>query len=61
MENKNISSNENQTENINLIRNSTEKSNKNSIKIYLCLNGADKTHFFSLKIEDYKQKTIRNK
>ena len=60
MENKNISSNENQTENINLIKNSTEKSNKNSIKIYLCLNGADKTHFFSLKIEDYKQKTLRN-
>ena len=60
IEDKNISSNENQTENKNSNINSTEKSNKNSITIYLCLNGADKTHFFPLKIEDYKQKTLRN-
>ena len=48
---KNISSNSNE--------NQSEKTNKNSITIFLCLNGADKSHFFPLKIEDYKQKTLR--
>ena len=48
---KNISSNSNE--------NQIEKTKKNSITIFLCLNGADKSHFFPLKIEDYKQKTLR--
>ena len=51
IEEKNISSNSNE--------NQSEKTNKNSITIFLCLNGADKSHFFPLKIEDYKQKTLR--
>ena len=53
----NITSNENQFEKTNSTNNF---SNKNSITIFLCLNGADKNHIFPLKIEDYKQKTLRN-
>ena len=53
---KNISSNFNKNK---IEKTNSNKTNQNSITIFLCLNGADKSHFFPLKIEDYKQKTLR--
>jgi len=55
-----ISSKSNEIEKTISSNNFSDTLNKNSITIFLCLNGADKNYIFPLKIEEYKQKTLRN-